>query len=131
MLKSYTPAEYRTIVEYELVFDDGRNNGYGFPCDKEGKLLQSEEQNPVAHENYRFCMEHPERFERFNRVIRYEHRVRENAHGTCSCGNEFELCDEYYGACQCEKCGKWYNLFGQELLPPDHWEHDPSDEFDR
>ena len=27
MLKNYVRAEYRTIVEYELCFDDGENNG--------------------------------------------------------------------------------------------------------
>lgn len=124
MLKNYTPAEYRTVVEFELAFDDGRGNGFGFPCDKDGKLLETEEQNPAAHANLRFCMEHPERFERFNRVVRYERRVRDNATGTCSCGNEVELYDACCGACQCEKCGRWYNLFGQELLPPDQWEED-------
>ena len=58
----------------------------------------------------------------FNKIIEYEHSIRDNAHGTCECGNEVELYDEYYGACQCEKCGKWYNLFGQELNPPTYWE---------
>lgn len=123
-LKNYVPAKRRTAIEYELVFDDGCNNGFGFPCDKEGKLLDSEEKNPVAHKNYRNCLEHPERFERFNRVIRYERRVVDNAHGTCSCGHEVELYDANCGACPCDKCGRWYNLFGQELLPPEYWEDD-------
>ena len=41
-----------------------------------------------------------------------------------NCGTEFDLTDEYYGACQCPECGQWYNLFGQTLLPPDEWEED-------
>lgn len=124
MMKNYTPAEYRTEVSYELTFDDGRNNGYGFPCDKEGHLLESEEQNPVAHESYRYCMDHPEKFERFNKVIARRYRVRENAHGTCICGADVELYDQYLGACECQKCGRWYNLFGQELLKSEYWEEE-------
>lgn len=122
MLKNYTPAEYRTVTEYELVFDDGRNNGFGFPCDREGRLLQSAEENPAAHENLMFCLAHPEKFERFNKVVKQKWQARENAHGTCSCGEEMELWDQHLGACQCPRCGRWYNLFGQELVPPEHWE---------
>ena len=48
--------------------------------------------------------------------------------GKCSCGNEFELVDQYAGACECEKCHQWYNLFGQELLPPDKWDMDDYEE---
>lgn len=44
------------------------------------------------------------------------------AYGTCHCGGTVELTDEYMGACECPNCGQWYNLFGQELLPPDMWE---------
>ena len=36
MLKAYTPATYRTVTEYELVIDDGRNNGFGFPGERAG-----------------------------------------------------------------------------------------------
>lgn len=121
MLKNYIPSEYRTITTYKLVFDDGHNNGFSFPCTANGKLLYSEEENPAAYENLRYCFDHPEKFVRFNKIIKYEYSIRDNAHGTCECGNEVELYDEYYGACQCEKCGKWYNLFGQELLPPECW----------
>ena len=49
---------------------------------------------------------------------------REPAHGICRCGEEVTLIDEYMGSCQCENCGQWYNLFGQELLPPNQWEED-------
>lgn len=120
MLKNYTPAGHSTVVSYELAFDDGRNNGFGFPCDENGKLLEG--LTPEAIANYNRCKEHPERFERFNKIVRHEHRVRDNAHGTCSCGEEIELWDQYMGACECPKCGQWYNLFGQELLPPENWE---------
>lgn len=122
MLKNYVHAQYYTEVRYEVVFDDGRYNGYGFPCDANGKLL--DKINEAAVENYKYCLAHPEKFVRFNKVIEQEYRVKDNAHGICSCGNGVELYDLYYGACQCEKCGKWYNLFGQELMPPENWEEE-------
>ena len=124
MLKNYVPSKYRTVVDYNLVFDDGCGNGFSFPCDADGKLLKSKEENPAAHANLHYCIEHPDRFERFNKLIATERRVYDNAHGTCVCGNEVELWDSYLGACQCEKCNRWYNLFGQELLPPENWEED-------
>ena len=128
MLKDYMPVEHSTVEEYELVFDDGHNNGFGFPCDKDGKLLESEDKNPAAHRNYQECLKHPERFVRFNRIVRTERRVRENAHGICVCGEEVELWNQYMGACECPNCGRWYNLFGEELNPPELWEEDLSED---
>lgn len=128
MLKNYKQGEWKTVIEYGLVFDDGHGNGFCFPCDREGKLLESKDQNPAAYENYQSCMKHPERFVRFDEIERYEWEYREPGRGTCICGAEVELNDQYYGACQCPECGRWYNLYGQRLLPPEQWEHDPSEE---
>lgn len=125
MIKNYVPAEWKTHVEYELVFDDGHNNGYGFPCNESGSVVDIP---PEAVANLAWCMEHPEKFVRAGEIVTYRNRYREPARGTCICGQEVILTDEYYGACQCEKCGQWYNLFGQSLLPPDEWETDPSEE---
>ena len=60
-------------------------------------------------------------------ALKAENRFREPVKGLCSCGQWVELVDEYYGACQCPKCGKWYNLFGQELVSPEYWEQDPEE----
>lgn len=120
MLQNYTPVRHYTVTEYQVVFDDGRNNGYGFPCDEHGNLF--DDLTDVAIANYKWCLDHPEKFVRFNEIIEYKFRTYDNAHGTCDCGNEVELFNEYCGACQCEKCGQWYNLFGQKLLPPTMWE---------
>ena len=119
MLKDYVCSDYVTHVYYQVVFDDGLGNGYGFDCDENGNLIID---NPTAINNYKSCLEHPEKFVRFNKVIKHQRRCRTNPHGTCDCGNEVELWDQYMGACQCEKCGKWYNLFGQELVEPKYWE---------
>lgn len=128
MINNYVSAQYTTIVEYDLVFDDGYHNGFAFPCDENGVLLDGVPE--CAMENYKWCLERPDKFVRFNKVVKNERRVRENAYGTCACGNKVELYDEYYGACQCEKCGQWYNLSGQELLPPEDWQENFDDEYD-
>ena len=120
MIKDYTPARYVTITDHELVFDDGHGNGYGFPCDESGHLLAG--LVDAAAENYNWCMEHPEKFVRWNRIISRQRRYHENATGRCSCGEKIELWGAFNGACDCPKCGQWYNLFGQELLPPEQWE---------
>lgn len=112
-------------VSFSLEFTDAYGNGYGFPCDASGNVFPLEFE--CARDNLKFCMEHPEKFEIWNKVKRFENWYTEPAHGRCKCGREVYLVDEYYGACGCE-CGRWYNLFGQEILPPDQWEEDPSDE---
>lgn len=120
MLQNYVPRKYYTVTSYEVVFDDGVFNGYGFPCDENGKIF--DDASDAAKENYKWCLEHPEKFVRFNEILKHKRRTYDEAHGTCRCGNEVELYDQYQGACECDKCGKWYNLFGQELLPPEEWE---------
>lgn len=121
MIRNYVPARLNTITEYSLVFDDRRHNGFAFPCDANGNLLQGEVENPVAYENLQWCLEHPSKFERYNEVVKFTRHIKDDAHGTCSCGNEVYLHNEYHGACQCSECGQWYNLFGEELLPPEEW----------
>lgn len=103
-----------TVAEMDLV-----------SCDKDGNLLEGEEQNQAAYKNYSYCIEHPERFVRFNKVVPQKFRVLDNAHGTCSCGAEIELYNQYLGACECPKCGQWYNLFGQEITNPVYWDEEP------
>ena len=112
-------------VSYSLEFTDGNGTGYGFPCDKFGNVFPLEYE--CARENLTYCMEHPEEFKVWNEVDKNVSSYTEPAQGKCECGREVYLIDEYYGACGCE-CGRWYNLFGQELLPPDQWEEDPADE---
>lgn len=118
MIKDYKPAEWKNYDFYELVFDDGKGNGFAFACDENGNLKLTDEQR----ENYEFAMSHPEKFKRFNQVVKFTDRYKENASGICGCGKRIELYDEYLGACECPHCGQWYNLFGQRLKHPDEWE---------
>lgn len=121
MMKNFTPRERKTDITYEVEFlrHDG-NSGFGFPCTETGELLEMN--NPYAIENYRECLAHPERFGVYNHIRKFKHTYTENAHGTCECGEEVSLWNEWYGACECPRCGRWYNLFGQELNPPKDWE---------
>jgi hypothetical protein len=77
--------------------------------------------NEGAQINYRYALEHEDKYVRFNRVIKRERDYKELAHGTCECGEEVYLQNEYMGACECPNCGRWYNLFGQELNPVNTW----------
>lgn len=125
MLKNYvTETETRREYSREFTYLDGCS-GFSFTCDKDGNF--PEDMHECAKANYAWAMQHPEEFSEFDhftvRVQHFTHR-----HGTCSCGAEVELWDQYWGACQCPKCGRWYNLFGQELLPPEQWETDPSED---
>ncbi len=81
----------------------------------------------AAQENFEWCMQHPEKFVRFNYVETTTLRWRSPSTGLCSCGATVYLHSEYMGACQCPKCGTWYSLSGQELLPPDQWGWDGTD----
>lgn len=118
MIANYIPSEWKEDVYFNLIFDDGYYNGFSFPCNEKGEP----DLNPASRENYEFCLAHPEKFVRFNKVIKEKHRYKKHAQGTCGCGEEVILYDEYMGACSCPKCGQWYNLFGQALISPEFWE---------
>jgi hypothetical protein len=42
-------------------------------------------------------------------------KMKTRTRGTCSCGREIAI---LYDDSACE-CGRYYNLYGQELIPPD------------
>ena len=127
MLKNLVAAEPKTLVEYVLEFTrhDGCS-GFSFPCDKTGK--PDESMNECAKKNLALCMDHPEEFSEYNAFRTRKRHYMEPAHGTCTCGREVLLVDQYCGACECE-CGRWYNLFGQELLRPEYWGSDLDYEY--
>lgn len=121
MLKNYVPRSSENIDEHSLIFFYDDDGGFSFPCDENG-FVDISGITDCAFANLLDCMSHPERFKYFGEV-RTEHRtIRHNAHGTCDCGEEVYLYNEYMGACECPNCGRWYNLFGQELIRPEYWE---------
>ena len=118
MLRDIVRGERVTRTDYELVFDDGGNCGFAFPCDEAGNVSGIPQ---PAMENLAYCRQHPEKFTRAGVVVGRRCSWREPDRGKCKCGRTVYLENQYMGACECE-CGQWYNLFGQELLPPDQWE---------
>ena len=125
MLKNYTARRYYTVHEYEMEWTDGHGNGYAFPCDSCGNINLTD-LAPEAIANLEYCMAHADEFEVAGELLHRSWRAHDPAHGTCSCGREVFLWDQYQGACECE-CGKWYNLFGQELVRPEYWQDDDDD----
>ena len=89
----------------------------GYDCDKDGNILK-DKINPCAYNNYLKDIANPNLKHCINK---YSQSYTENPLFRCDCGEEFELYNEYMGSCQCSKCGKYFNLFGQELNPPETW----------
>lgn len=113
----------KTFVEYRLNYFVDETGGYSFPCDENGKV--NDDLHPVALKNLKFCQQNPDKFKNPGQVEKITHTYMEPAIGICDiCGAEVRLENEYMSACQCKKCGQWYNLWGQQLLPPDRWEDD-------
>ena len=119
MLKDCVPAHPEIHTEYYLVFDDGHGNGFWFPCNHKGAFAKP--LSPCAQRNYDDCLQNPHRFVRYNEVVKEVRHFTAPASGKCRCGNTVELIDEYCGASQCQQCGQWYNLFGENILPPSEW----------
>lgn len=103
-----------------LAFYCEDGNGFVFDLDEHMKPILGTED---LKKNYEYCMAHPEEFETaWNDIMHEKYSYTEPAVGVCSCGEQITLDGDFDGAIQCPKCGQWYNLFGQELLPPDQWE---------
>lgn len=122
MLKIIKERTPETIINYtiEFTYKDDPNAGFVFPA-----LFNGEPDFAImckeAMENYKRCLTD-------NHLTEPEFKVEKSTYinpavGECSCGREIVLESNYYGAVRCE-CGRWYNLFGQELKDPKHWEED-------
>ena len=120
-----------TQTWYELRFNytnpEWSDGWMGFPCDEQGNV--EKDTSAPWWSNYLSCMENKEGRYKKPFIEKRESCYTENAVMQCSCGEKFELCNEYLGTCQCPKCGQWYNLFGQELLPPEMWEEQIENDY--
>ena len=122
MIENFKSGEYIKKTYYEVRFYYDAGGGFAFPCDKNGKILVNKNTNPAAIENYKWCLENKEKFKWcFNDVVEIHQSWKEPNTGTCHCGQKMELINEYMGACECPRCGQWYNIWGQELKNPDTW----------
>ena len=111
---SYTEKTIYFTLDYN---NRGDGCDFSFPCDENGNVLAL---NDAAQENLKFCRKNAE-----NYTVSVRKHIDRYRHGMtiqCSCNEIFELQNQYLGACECPKCGQWYNFFGQTLKNPDRWE---------
>ena len=124
MLEIIKERQVRYEKEYYINFDckDDHSCGFIFPANSD-ETPALDKMTEEAKMNYYACEASTNKFDRW--FEEREIRVVDYAVGKCKCGHEVELVDEaWMGAVQCEKCGKWYNIYGQELVDPKYWEED-------
>ena len=119
IIKERTPV---TIIDYfiDYTYKDDPNAGFRFPATKSGEP-DFDRMPPEARANYESCLTDERLLEPEFTIDK--HTFTEPAVGQCICGKEVVLESSYMGATQCE-CGRWYNVFGQELVDPKDWEED-------
>ena len=120
MLEIIKERSRETVTEHyiEFYYKNDPEAGYCFPANKD-RTLARDKLTPVAIANYENCLVD-------NRLTKaefttYTRTYAEPAIGKCSCGAEVVLDSGYLGAVRCS-CGRWYNVFGQELRDPKYWE---------
>lgn len=119
MAKIIEPAHRVQIERQVRLFEclEDRNCGFQFDVIEGDPVFLCE----TAKKNFQYCLIHPEEYEDKGIIIQKESYWQE-ARAICECGKEILLHNAYHGAGQCEHCGRWHNLSGQELLPPEYWE---------
>ena len=125
MLKIIKERKPETIIDryIEFKYKDDPNAGFVFPAKADGEP-DFNKMCPEAVANYRSCLMDGRLTE--PEFIVDKRQYINPAVGKCSCGAEVILDSDYAGAVRCE-CGKWYNIYGQELRDPKYWEEDDSD----
>jgi hypothetical protein len=121
MLDNMVKRERVFIEDYALGYEwvDDPSSGFSFECDKEGNPLVEKMGDP-ALENLRKCRDGTYDVV-FMGIRDYSRYYTEDAHGTCDCGREVYLHNDYGHGIDCE-CGRIYNSSGQELAPRSQWE---------
>ena len=122
MLKIIKERTPETITDYiiEFIYKDDPNAGFVFPALPNGDP-DFQHMPKEAILNYNNCLNDDRLDGPKFKVEKREYMT--PAVGKCSCGREVILDADYMGTVQCE-CGRWYNLFGQELKDPRYWEED-------
>ncbi len=119
IIRERRPLKFRDYT-IEFKYKDDPEAGFSFPAtchgDPDFYAMGSE-----MLANYEACLTDKRLTE--GEFIKHEWTYVEPALGLCSCGKEIVLECDHAGAVRCE-CGKWYNLFGQELRDPKYWEED-------
>ena len=127
MLKIIKERTPEVIKEYyiEFKYKDDPEAGFCFPANRRGAPKFSS-MPPEAIRNYEACL--TDKRLTAGEFVTRTHTYINPAVGLCSCGKEVVLDSDYQGAVRCD-CGRWYNLFGQELRDPKYWEEDDDDYY--
>lgn len=122
MLKIIKERTPETITEYYLEFKykDDPEAGFCFPATHLGDP-DFDHMSDEAIANYQACLTDKRLTE--EEFTKHKWTYMNPALGICSCGRDVVLECDHAGAVRCE-CGRWYNLFGQELRDPKYWEED-------
>jgi len=101
---------------YHWKGDPDHHCGFGFPCDKDGNIF-FDQMCDEAKANYAKCKDGTYDVEDMG-VRPYTHSWVEPAEAKCLCGHIIYL-ESFTNTC--EKCGRDYNMSGQELAPRRFW----------
>ena len=127
MLKIIKERTPELIREYTIEFRylDDPDAGFSFPATPSGEP-DVKKMTPEAKANYERCLT-DDRLENRGFEVR-EWTYVNPAVGKCSCGREVILDSDFAGAVRCE-CGRWYNVYGQELRSNWYEDRDDDDYF--
>ena len=119
IIRERRPIKFRDYtIEYR--YKDDPEAGFTFPAtvrgDPDFSCMGSE-----MLANYEACL--TDKRLTAGEFTKHEWTYMEPALGLCSCGKEVVLECDHAWAVRCD-CGKWYNIFGQELIDPRYWEDD-------
>lgn len=109
------------MTDYSLFFERISCPGSGFAtdCDKDGNILEPDKWSEKVAE----WKADPDLVDR---GIQESYRSWvEPMHIRCDCGREIVIHND---ATDCE-CGRWYNLYGQELSPPHCWGEETGEDY--
>jgi hypothetical protein len=125
MLKIIRERIPERIKEYriEFMYKDDPEAGFSFPATQYGDPDWSKMGSEMLA-NYEACLSDKRLTEGEFKTLEWTYM--NPALGQCSRGRAVTLECDHAGAVMCE-CGKWYNLFGQELRDPQYWEEDDED----
>jgi hypothetical protein len=99
-------------LNFHIVGDEGAC--YSFECDEQGNV-KTEGFAPIALENLAICQANVDGKYHPPVVKRYDWSYWQPAEMKCGCGMLIHLTDALDN--ECERCGKYYNMSGQEVIP--------------
>ena len=115
------------VKTYYLTYKDTDGHGDAFPCDQDGQILWGAVYDPeTTRKSLDFCQSHTDRWTGKNgEIVAFVYHSR---YGICpSCGHRVYFGGSgwasHIGVGECD-CERWYNIFGEEILPPEDWGDD-------